>query len=416
MKKFFLDYWKYFLLILLVIILLVASFAIYFLWSNTSVFGPRNKQDIAKNNSSNSADKNFDLVSKTIQVPEKYKTGVFSVERKVNLPQDFEIKVFANGLGVARSLAFDDKNGIYVTDLGGNLFYLVDENSDGEADSTSTVISALRRPHGVVLYKNNLYVAEENQVNVFTNISGKNYSERKIIISSLPADEGHATRSLAIGPDEKLYVSIGSSCNVCEEKDERRASIVRYNLDGSGEEIFAKGLRNSVGIKFHEEKLWGVDNGRDQIGDDIPAEEVNIIEQGKHYGWPYCHTDREINPEFPDKESFCKNDTELPKYKMQAHTAPLGLDFFPNTYESLGIQNDLLIAQHGSWNRTTPVGYKLVKIKNADNSEEINFATGWLEENGKAWGRPVDVKFDKDGKIFVTDDVAGALYMIQFGK
>lgn len=289
-------------------------------------------------------------------------------------------------------------------------------------DGTKKIIdSNLKSVHGIIFYEGDLYAAEETQVVVYRGVDEQgNFDQKEIIIDNLPGGGGHTTRSLAISPDEKLFVSVGSSCNVCEEDDPRRAAVVWYDLDGSNEELFAEGLRNSVGItikeKGEEYELWGVDNGRDRIGDDLPVEEVNIIEKGRHYGWPYCHGSGIPNPEYPDRENYCRYSTTFPIYEMQAHSAPLGLSFVPQGFAQGLDQEDLIIAFHGSWNRTVPTGYKVVRIDTSDpQASAVNFITGWLLESGVDWGRPVEARFFQD-TLYVSDDKAGVIYKVVYNR
>jgi len=279
--------------------------------------------------------------------------------------------------------------------------------------------SNMRNVHGIDFYNGDLYVTEEHQAVVYRRVGPEgNFAGKEILIENLPEGGYHTTRSLVISPDEKIFISIGSSCNICEENDKRRAAIVWYDLDGSGEEIFAKGLRNNVGLTIKQKgdgyKLWGVDNGRDHIGDELPVEEVNIIDRGMNYGWPYCHGSGIPNPEHPDRENYCRYSTEFPTYEMQAHSAPLGLSFVPAGFAAGLDQEDLIIAYHGSWNRTVPTGYKIVRIDTSNpQAKPINFITGWLLEGGLVWGRPVEAKFFRD-TLFISDDKAGVIYKVVY--
>jgi glucose/arabinose dehydrogenase len=234
-------------------------------------------------------------------------------------------------------------------------------------------------------------------------------------VSGLP-DGGHSTRTILFGGDGKMYVSIGSSCNVCREKDPRRAAIVRYNRDGGGEEIFATGLRNSVGITWHPatKELWGTDNGRDLLGDDSPPDEINIIREGKNYGWPNCYADRVVDREFGTAE-ICQK-SEAPAVKLQAHSAPLGLAFYTGKQFPREYQGDLFVALHGSWNRSKKTGYKVVRVKieNGRPGQVEDFITGWLTENETVWGRPVDLIVGKDGALYLSDDAGGVVYRISY--
>lgn len=365
----------------------------------------------------------INLVEKDLIVPEELATTGNIKNRKLYLPENFEINVYASGLNNPRFMVFDESDNLYVTDKnGGRILILKDLDKNGIVEEVTTIGGSLNTPHGIDLYEGDLYIAEENQIVVYRDITPQGeFSNKEILVNELPSGGGHSTRTVMIGPDEngdeKMYVSIGSSCNVCEEDDPRRASIMRYELDGSNEEIFAEGLRNTVGFDFAADgRLWGADHGRDRIGDDIPPEEVNIIEGGKHYGWPYCYGNQVANPEYPDRTDFCKNQTTAPAYEMQAHSAPLGFTFIPNdTNLPDELDNNAFIGFHGSWNRTTPTGYKVVRINTEDiGSEPINFVTGWLGEDGQDWGRPVDVQFDSQGNIYISDDSAGVIYRVTY--
>jgi glucose/arabinose dehydrogenase len=244
------------------------------------------------------------------------------------------------------------------------------------------------------------------------------FQEREVIVDGLPA-EGHTTRTVLFSPDwEQLYVSVGSSCNVCIEADERRAAILRYDPDGGGEMIFARGLRNAVGITFRPDsnELWATNNGRDWLGDDLPPETVYHVQQGDDAGWPYCHSGRIVDPDL-GAEGACES-VSAPVVEMQAHSAPLGLTFYTGEQFPEPYRGDLFVAFHGSWNRSQPTGYKVVRIPmqtgrpgSAPDSVE-DFAVGWLRENGSNWGRPVDVLTGSDGSLFVSDDGEGRIYRI----
>jgi glucose/arabinose dehydrogenase len=210
-----------------------------------------------------------------------------------------------------------------------------------------------------------------------------------------------------------LFVSIGSSCNVCEEDDPRRAAIVRYNPDGSGEQVFARGLRNAVGIVFRPgtDELWATNNGRDMLGDDQPPETVNLVHQGDDFGWPRCHAGRIVDPDFGGPDA-CQGVTP-PMVEMQAHSAPLGLAFYTGDQFPQEYQGDLFVAFHGSWNRTVPTGYKVVRIPFDDGQPGPvqDFAVGWLDGDA-AWGRPADLAVSPDGSLYVSDDEGGIIYRI----
>ena len=262
-----------------------------------------------------------------------------------------------------------------------------------------------------------MFVANEDsviKVRIGDDLRADVTTKTKII--DLPT-RGHWTRTLRIR-DNKLYISIGSSCNVCIEEDERRAAIMECSIDGKCE-IFAKGLRNAVGFTFHPEtgKIYATENSRDWLGDDLPPDEINIIEKGKNYGWPICYGKNVHDTDF-DKNTYIRNPCMEP-FEMQsfiyiqAHSAPLGLAFnFGNNFPS-EYKGNLFVAYHGSWNRKVPTGYKIVRI-DTKTKQIHDFATGWLTEENKVLGRPVDIIFDKEGIMYISDDNAGLIYSVYY--
>lgn len=415
-------------IIILVGFFVMVGYGTYFVYNNTSLLRPNPSTEQIAENNFNTIDMNTNtewtsdvttLVANTLIVPDQYRIGALAIGRTLYLPIGFDIQVFAAGLQAPRFFTFDDADTLIVADKGaGTIVMLPDVDADGIADEQIVIDRGLRVMHSVYYYNGDLYSAEEDSVSVYRDIQPDgSFIAKEELVSGLPSDGGHSTRTVIVGPDEKLYVSIGSSCNVCEESDERRASVVRYNLDGSGEEIFASGLRNSVGILFHGDTLWSVNNGRDRIGDDIPPEEVNILTAGHDYGWPYCYGNGMVNPEYAGAyEAYCTAETTYPTYTMQAHSAPLGLTFVPaDTSFPSALTGQMLIGFHGSWNRTIPTGYKVVRldISNPD-AEMVNFVTGWLDAAGDVWGRPVDVGFGGDGALYISDDQAGAIYRVTY--
>ncbi|MDO8735944.1 MAG: PQQ-dependent sugar dehydrogenase [Thermoleophilia bacterium] len=330
----------------------------------------------------------------------------------LTLPDGFTISRWVTGRDGLRMMAVTDDGYLLVTEMGkGNVlgFRLTDENPEA-----ITVISGLKRPSGIAFHDGSVWVAEETKVSRYPYNAGGSVGDGETVISGLPSG-GHGTRTIGFGPDGKLYLAIGSSCNVCEEEDDRRAAILRFNADGSGQELFSSGLRNTVGFTWNPAtgEMWGVDNGRDGLGDDLPPDEVNIIMQGKVYGWPWCYGSFQVNPEFADDQQrarFCEA-TEPPVVEMQAHSAPLGLRFLSESAWPTAWKGDLFIAFHGSWNRSDPTGYKVVRV---DRSRQvIDFVTGWLDERtGSAWGRPVDIMF-ANNKMYISDDASGSIYIVQ---
>lgn len=356
------------------------------------------------------------LVPSKVTVPEKYRKGVFGEGRVLNLPQGFSVSVFASGLKGARFMETDDSGVIYLSvPSDGVVVALPDEDSDGVADRHITFARGLKRPHGLAFRGKELIVAETGALLALKDDNKDLKADsRRVITEDLPAGGGHWTKSVIIGPDNAFYVSGGSSCNACEESDKRRAAILRFTDNKA--EVFAFGLRNSVGLEFHPETgdLWAVDNGRDMLGDDIPPEELNKIVKNGDYGWPYCYGDQAPDPELGSVER-CR-DTLRPKVKMQAHSAPLGIAFgyklkFPQRYREA-----LYVAFHGSWNRSVPTGYKIVALpfKGGEAAGEVlDIVTGWRTGEG-VWGRPVDALAGRDGALYISDDEAGAIYRITY--
>jgi glucose/arabinose dehydrogenase len=240
---------------------------------------------------------------------------------------------------------------------------------------------------------------------------------RESVVDEIPAGGQHTTRTVAFLPDGRMVLSVGSSCNVCEEEDPRRAAIVIYDgPDGEGERIFAGGLRNAVGLAVRPDtgELWATNNGRDLMGDELPPETIYVVEAGADYGWPYCHSGDIVDPDL-GFEGACEG-VEKPVVEMQAHSAPLGLTFYTGEMFPSEYRGDLFIAFHGSWNRSVPTGYKIVRLPFREGEPAAaveDFATGWLDqETGDASGRPVDVLVGAEGALYVSDDKGGFIYRI----
>ncbi|PIQ96911.1 MAG: oxidoreductase [Nitrospinae bacterium CG11_big_fil_rev_8_21_14_0_20_56_8] len=332
---------------------------------------------------------------------------------------DIQIQLFARVPG-ARHMAFDDQGILFVSQTRqGQVSALPDAGEDGRADRLAPILEGADHPHGLAFAQLEsgyyLYIAEERRVIRMKRVARPlTYDPPEILIDDIPGG-GHFTRTIKI-KDGKLYLSVGSSCNVCIEKDPMRAAISRFNLDGTGKEIFARGLRNSVGIEFspYTGELWGVNNGRDWQGDDHPREELNIIREGRHYGWPFCNEDRVPDPDFGDRHDCSR--TVPPAYSFTAHMAPLGLAFYTNGKLPARYDHSLFIAFHGSWNRSAPAGYKVVRVALNAKGEILSdedFITGWLKADGKPWGRPVDLERSPAGDLYLSDDFSGAVYRIR---
>ena len=344
-------------------------------------------------------------------------TRVISPIEPINLPPGFGVSMFTAVLRDPRMMALGPDGELYVAERGaGRIVRLPDRDGDGVADDVEVVAIDLKAPSSIAFYEDgSLYVGETTRI---LRLSAPDedgfFQEREVIVDGLPSG-GHNTRTVLFGPDwSALFVSVGSSCNVCTEEDERRATVVRYNPDGSGEEIFARGLRNAVGITFRPgtDELWATCNGRDWLGDDLPPETVYVVHEGDDAGWPYCHSGRIVDSDF-GKDDSCDG-ILAPIIEMQAHSAPLGLTFYTGEQFPEEYQSDLFIAFHGSWNRTSPTGYKVVRvpIQGGIPGPVEDFASGWLRDSGTSWGRPVDVLTGPDGSLFISDDSAGVIYRV----
>lgn len=344
----------------------------------------------------------------------------------IQLPEGFKIELFAEGLTNARSLARGAEGTIFVsTRAHGNVYAVQDTDGDHKADQTWTLAKGMNSPNGIAFRDGSLYVAEIDRILRWDNIEAKldDPGEPTVVLEDLPAESHHGWKYLAFGPDAKLYFNVGAPCNICnkEEEEPRFATIMRVNPDGSDPEIYAHGVRNSVGITWHPDtnQMWFTDNGRDLLGDDRPNCELNTAtEMGQHFGFPYCHHGELPDPEFAADRSC--DEFVAPAQKLDPHVAPLGLKFytgdqFPDEYD-----DQIFIAEHGSWNRSKgrEIGYRITLVRLDDAGKATSyedFATGWLHRT-KAWGRPVDVLVQPDGSMLVSDDTAHVVYRISYGE
>ncbi len=331
----------------------------------------------------------------------------------LQVPQGFAVDVYADGLRGARFMALGPDGTPYLSiTRAGRVVKLPDANGDGRADTVITVAEGLNQPHGLAFRGDTLYVAENNRVVRFRPGS----TTPEVVVADLPGRGGHFTRTIVFGPDGKLYVSVGSSCNICDESDPRRAAVLRYNLDGSGEEIFSHGLRNSVGIAFNPAtgELWGTNNDRDNLGDDLPPDRINILHQGGNYGWPQCYLPGKNNPEYQSAD--CSH-VEGPAIAFQAHSAPLGIAFSTGTQFPPDYRGGAFAAFHGSWNRSIPTGYKVVYVAVRDGrpASMSDFVTGFLPDpSASPWARPVGVLVAWDGSLLISDDTGGYVFRVHY--
>ena len=348
---------------------------------------------------------------------------------KIELPDGFKIEIYASDVENARSMTVSPSGTIFVGNRkSDNVFALIDENNDGKVDKKYLITDKLKNmPNGVAFHNGNLYVAEVNKIWVFKDIENKLklidenglYPEDPILITDdFPSDKHHGWKYIAIGPDNKLYVPVGAPCNICESRDEIYSTITRMDLDGSNREIYARGVRNTVGFTWNKqtEEMWFTDNGRDMLGDNYPPCELNkVTKPDQHYGYPYCHGGDISDPEFGSKYS-CE-DFIKPMQNLGPHVAPLGLKFYNGDMFPEEYKGDIFIAEHGSWNRTKKIGYRITRVKIKDNKSVgyEPFISGWLEKDiNDAWGRPVDIVILKDGSMLISDDYANVIYRVTY--
>ena len=332
----------------------------------------------------------------------------------VELPSGFTIEEYAD-VPNARSLALGDNGTLFVSNRKGRSVYAVVENTDGST-RTIELLRGMSTPNGIAFHKGDLYVAEIDRVYRYADIEENlgSVPHAEVLDIDLPSDRHHGWRYIGFGPDDKLYISIGAPCNVCDEFG--YAQIIRMNADGSSRETFASGIRNSVGFTWHptSDELWFTDNGRDMLGDDMPPCELNHAPRaGLHFGFPYCHGGDIPDPRF-GKGRDC-GDYRPPVQKLGPHVAPLGVKFYTGDMFPAEYRNQVFIAEHGSWNRSRKIGYRVTLVR-LDGNRAVSyetFASGWLQGQSVT-GRPVDLIVKEDGSLLVSDDLAGKIYRISY--
>ncbi|MCL1142344.1 PQQ-dependent sugar dehydrogenase [Shewanella gaetbuli] len=337
---------------------------------------------------------------------------------KIILPAGFSIDIYADNVENARQMALGDKGTVFVgSRRAGNVYALIDTNNDMKADKQLTIASGLNMPSGITFHQGSLYVAEVDKIWRYKDIEAKlpEIGQAELVYNKLPNKSHHGWKFIAFGPDGKLYIPVGAPCNVCEEPLPF-ASILKLDVDTKETTIVAKGVRNSVGFDFHPKtgELWFTDNGRDMMGDDLPDDELNHVTQvGQHFGFPYIHNADIADPEFSNPE-IAKLNTP-PVLNLGAHVAALGMEFYQGQQFPEQYRNSILIAQHGSWNRSSKVGYRVMQVELEGNNVKSYqpFATGWLQGE-QSWGRPVDIMTMPDGSVLVSDDAGNAIYRISY--
>lgn len=342
----------------------------------------------------------------------------------LNLPEGFQIEVYARGVDGARSMAMGDNGTLFVgTRTENNVYAIQDTDGDFKADNIM-VLDTMEVPNGIAMRNGDLYVAQVGSLWKYPNIEKQlgGDLEKELIYDDFPTEFHHGWKYIAFGPDDKLYVPVGAPCNICNrtDEDERFATISRMDPDGSNREIYARGVRNSVGFTWHPDtkEMWFTDNGRDMLGDDIPPCELNkVTEVGQHFGYPFCHGGIVKDPEFGDLHPC--SDFVSPALQLDAHVAPLGIKFYTGNMFPSEYKGKAFIAEHGSWNRSKKVGYRIMMV-NIEDGEAVStepFIDGWLNEvEQKATGRPVDILLLKDGSMLISDDYGDAIYRVSYSE
>ncbi len=340
---------------------------------------------------------------------------------RIKLPPGFSVALYASGVKNARGMVLGENGTLFVGSMKeGRVYAVVDENGDHRADRVYTLAKGLDLPVGVAYRNGALYVSALNRILRYDDIE-KHLNDPPapaVVTDRLTKDTHHGWKYLAFGPEGKLYVAVGVPCNICEVDSDRHGHIARMNPDGSGYEVVARGIRNSVGFDFDPstKQLWFTDNGRDWLGDDQPPDELNHApSSGLHFGYPHCHGNAIVDPEF-GKERSC-SDFRAPALELGPHVAALGMRFYSGPMFPAEYQGRIFIAEHGSWNRSKKIGYRITQAT-PDKEGRWRysvFAEGWLQDE-KAWGRPVDILQMPDGSLLISDDQAGVIYRIAYHK
>ncbi len=342
---------------------------------------------------------------------------------RLRAPAGFKVTYFAEKVPGARMMTLSPSGTLFVSTMQKTVYALRDDDRDGRADRVRVVSDQLSTPNGVAFKDGSLYVGEIGRILRFDAIEKRldNPPKPVVVTDDYPTDRHHGWKFMAFGPDGYLYVPVGAPCNICKSDNPIYASLTRIKPDGTGREIVAHGIRNTVGFTWHPvtKELWFTDNGRDWLGDDVPPCELNrLTETGQHFGYPYCHGGDIADPEFGAARKC--SEFRAPAQKLGPHVAPLGLRFYTGTQFPEEYRNQLFIAEHGSWNRRRKIGYRVALVTLDAQGESTGyrpFITGWLDEKAQqAWGRPSDVQVMPDGALLISDDKAGAIYRVTYRK
>ena len=336
---------------------------------------------------------------------------------RIQLPDGFKIGIYARGVRNARAMATGPGGTLFVgSRRAGNLYAVLDRDADFQADEVLTLDTGLNMPSGVAFRDGALYVAEVSRILRYDDIENRleNPPEPVVVNRDLPSDRHHGWKFIRFGPDGKLYVPVGAPCNVCERDDPRYATIMRMNPDGTDLEVYVSGVRNTVGFDWHPEsgELWFTDNGRDLMGNEIPPDELNrVTAAGQHFGFPYHHGIDIPDPQFGEKRA--RETTVAPAQELGPHVAAVGMRFYTGGMFPPDYRNQVLIAEHGSWNRDNKIGYRimLVRLEDGEATGYETFAAGWLESE-EVYGRPADVEVMPDGSLLISDDYTGMIYRV----
>lgn len=330
-------------------------------------------------------------LQKDLNDPSSHETGPLIVH------PDYSLSILSSDIISPRVMVEDKSGNILVSEPSEERVSLITTNG-----KQMTLLDGLNKPHGLALTDQKIYIAETGQVLEY-DYNGEVATNPQVLLD-LPADGRHWTRTLGIGPDNALYISVGSSCNICEEEDWRRTKILRYDILSQELTVYASGLRNSVFFAWNDlNQLFATEMGRDWLGDDLPPDEINLIQRDKDYGFPYCYGLNSVDPEFNNDE-HCQS-AEGAYYEFAAHESPLGIDF---------LDGDIIVALHGSWNRKEPVGYEVIRLSaESDYQEREVLLSGFLLEDGSSFGRPAGILVTNDHRILISDDKADLIYELK---